>query len=112
MSGLYAEGYGDTMDSEPERTAMTWATFLHLYIPFYTFQYAIGISAAHAAAERIVSGVSGAVDGYHAFLAAGGSRYAMDLFALGGVDLSTKAPIEAAFRELEGNVRKLEELAN
>lgn len=111
MSELYAEGYGDAMDSEPERTAMTWATFLHLYIPFYTFQYAIGISAAHAAAERILRGEPGAVDGYHSFLAAGGSHYAMDLFKLAGVDMSTKAPIEAAFRELEANVRKLEKLA-
>ena len=111
MGALYAEGYGDAMDGEPERTSMTWATFLHLYSPFYTFQYAIGISAAHAAAERILTGVSGAVDGYHAFLAAGGSRYAMDLFKLAGVDMSSKAPIEAAFRELEANVTKLEEMA-
>lgn len=112
MGGLYAEGYGDALDSEPERTAMTWATFLHLYSPFYTFQYAIGISAAHAAAERILKGEPGAVDGYHAFLAAGGSRHAMDLFKLAGVDMSTKAPIISAFRELEVNVRKLEEIAN
>ena len=111
MGGFYDEGYGDALDSEPERTAMTWATFLHLYSPFYTFQYAIGISAAHAAAERILSGQPGAVEGYHTFLAAGGSRYAMDLFKLAGVDMSTKAPIEAAFCELEANVRKLEELA-
>ncbi len=111
MGALFAEGYGDTLDMDATRTPITWATFLHLYSPFYTFQYAIGISAAHAAAERILSGVSGAVDGYHAFLAAGGSRYAMDLFQMAGVDLSTKAPIEAAYRELEANVRKLEEMA-
>jgi oligoendopeptidase F len=111
MGAYFAEGYGDTLEMDALRTPMTWATFLHLYSPFYTFQYAIGISAAHAAAERILRGEAGAVDGYHAFLAAGGSRYAMDLFALAGVDMSAKAPIEAAFRELEANVRKLEEMA-
>lgn len=127
MGELYAEGYSDSMDSEPERTAMTWATFLHLYSPFYTFQYAIGISAAHAAAERIQGELrspqlrgaerseatkqSPAVVGYLAFLAAGGSHYAMDLFQMAGVDMSTKEPIVSAFRELESNVRKLEELA-
>jgi oligoendopeptidase F len=110
MGALFAEGYGDTLEMDAARTPMTWATFLHLYSPYYTFQYAIGISAAHAAAERILTGVPSAVDGYHAFLASGGSRYAMDLFALAGVDMSTKAPIEAAFRELEANVSKLEEL--
>ncbi|MEX1248859.1 MAG: M3 family oligoendopeptidase [Anaerolineales bacterium] len=111
MGALFAEGYGATLADDPARTAITWAQFLHTYIPFYTFQYAVGISAAHAAAERILAGEKGAADGYHRFLQAGGSRYAMDLFKLAGVDMSTKAPIEAAFRELEANVAKLEELA-
>ncbi|MEX2160664.1 MAG: M3 family oligoendopeptidase [Anaerolineales bacterium] len=111
MVELFAEGYGDTMADDPQRTSITWAQFLHLYIPYYTFQYAVGISAAHAAAERILAGEKGAADGYQRFLQAGGSRYAMDLFKLAGVDMSSKAPIESAFRELEANVRKLEELA-
>jgi oligoendopeptidase F len=71
----------------------------------------VGISAAHAAAERILAGEKGAAAGYHRFLQAGGSRYAMDLFKLAGVDMSSKAPIESAFKELETNVRLLEELA-
>jgi oligoendopeptidase F len=111
MAGLFAEGYGDTMDDDPERTAITWAEFLHLYIPFYPFQYAIGISAAHAAADKVLAGEEGAAEGYRNMLAAGGSRYAMDLFKLAGVDMSSKAPIEAAFSELKANVAKLEELA-
>lgn len=111
MAGLFAMGYGSTMQDDSPRTAITWAQFLHLYIPFYTFQYAIGISAAHAAAERILSGEPGAAAGYHRFLQAGGSRYAMDLFKLAGVDMKSKEPIKAAFRELEANVTTLEELA-
>jgi oligoendopeptidase F len=111
MSSLFAEGYGSTMEDDAARTAITWARFLHLYIPFYTFQYAVGISAAHAAAERVLAGEKGAAAGYQRFLQAGGSRYAMDLFKLAGVDMSSKAPIEAAFRELEANVAQLEELA-
>ena len=111
MAGLFAEGYGATMEDDPGRTAITWAQFLHLYIPFYTFQYAVGISAAHAAAERVLAGEQGAAAGYHRFLQAGGSRYAMDLFKLAGVDMKSKEPIEAAFRELETNVATLEGLA-
>ncbi|HKY78443.1 MAG TPA: M3 family oligoendopeptidase [Anaerolineales bacterium] len=111
MAGFFAEGYGATMEDDAARSAITWAQFLHLYIPFYTFQYAVGISAAHAAAERVLSGEKGAAAGYHRFLQAGGSRYAMDLFKLAGVDISSKAPIEAAFRELEANVAQLEKLA-
>ena len=107
---LFAEGYGDTMADDPERTAITWGQFLHLYIPFYTFQYSVGISAAHAAADRILAGEDGAVEGYLEFLKAGGSRYAMDLFKLAGVDMTSEEPIEKAFAELEMNVAKLEEL--
>jgi oligoendopeptidase F len=48
MSGLYAEGYGTALSDDSRRTSITWATFGHLYEPYYTFQYATGISAAHA----------------------------------------------------------------
>lgn len=112
LSEYFAEGYGSSMADDSGRTAITWAQFLHLYIPFYSFQYAVGISAAHAVAEKVLTGQAGAVDGYHRFLQAGGSRYAMDLFGLAGVDLSSKAPIEAAFRELDANVTQLEILVD
>ncbi|MEX2142977.1 MAG: M3 family oligoendopeptidase [Anaerolineales bacterium] len=111
MSGFFTEGYGATMEDDSARTAITWAQFLHLYIPFYTFQYAVGITAAHAAAERVLAGEESAAAGYQRFLQAGGSRYAMDLFKLAGVDMSSREPIEAAFRELEANVAQLEQLA-
>ena len=42
------------MTDDPERTAITWAQFVHLFIPFYTFQYAVGISAATALANGLV----------------------------------------------------------
>ena len=61
------------MSDDPERTAITWATFLHLYMPFYTFQYAIGISAAHAVSDKVRAGEPGAAENYLAFLKAGGS---------------------------------------
>lgn len=48
MADLYAEGYGDTLADDRTRTAITWALFPHLYMPFYTFQYAVGLSAAQA----------------------------------------------------------------
>lgn len=111
LGEYFAEGYGESMADDPKRTAVTWTQFLHLYIPFYSFQYAVGISAAHAAAEKVLGGNPEAVAGYHHFLQAGGSCYAMDLFALAGVDMSSKAPIEAAFRELETNIAQLEQLA-
>lgn len=108
---LYAEGYGDTMSDDNKRTSITWAQFLHLYIPYYPFQYAIGISAAHDITDRINAGEENVAENYRDMLKAGGSMYAMDLFATAGVDMTSRTPIEKAFKELDWNVTKLEELA-
>jgi oligoendopeptidase F len=110
MQELYAEGYGDTMKDDPARTGITWAQFLHLYEPFYTFQYAIGISAADALAAKILAGEKGMAERYIEFISAGGSLYSMDLFELAGVDMSTSATVEASFKELARLVDQLEAL--
>jgi oligoendopeptidase F len=110
MLEKYSEGYGTTMSDDPGRTQITWATFLHLYMPFYTFQYAIGISAAHAAADKVRAGEPGAAENYLEFLKAGGSLYTMDLFKLAGVDMASPEPVEKAFEELKANVDMLEKL--
>jgi oligoendopeptidase F len=110
MQELYAEGYGETMKDDPARTGITWAQFLHLYEPFYTFQYAIGISAADTLAAKILAGEKGMAERYIKFISAGGSLYSMDLFQLAGVDMSTPAPVEASFMELSQLVDQLEEL--
>lgn len=110
MANLFAEGYGETMSDDPERTAVTWAQFIHLYIPFYSFQYAVGISAANALAQNVLHGSSTDVENYLAFLRAGSSQYTMDLFQTAGVDMATPEPIEQAFGVLSGFVDRLEEL--
>jgi len=111
MKQYYAEGYGDTMTDDPERTAITWAQFGHLYYPFYTFQYGVGISAATALANGVKAGKDGAADNYLAFLKAGGSLYTMDLFNLAGVDMASPASVEDAFKTLSDMVDQLEKLA-
>ncbi len=110
MRRLFQEGYGDHIDAD-ERVGTTWAQFGHLYIPFYTFQYAAGIAAANALADDIDAGKEGAVDSYLAFLRAGRSVSTVDSLLIAGVDLNTAAPIERAFEVLEGYVVELEMLA-
>ena len=110
MADLYAVGYGDTMTDDRQRTAITWAQFGHLYAPFYTFQYSIGISAAHALAGQILDGSGGAVDNYLNLLKAGSSLYAMDLFKLAGVDMTKPAVVEKTFGVLADLVDRLENL--
>ena len=110
MGDLYSQGYGTTMTDDRERTSITWSQFAHLYVPFYTFQYAIGISAAHALAEDVIAGEEKAVENYLEFLKAGVSLYAMDSFKLAGVDMSGPRPVEKTFKVVENLVDRLEGL--
>ena len=108
---FFAEGYGDTLQDDPQRTSITWAEFGHLYLPFYTFQYSVGISAAHALAHRVLTEGSPAAQDYLKFLKAGASLYPMDLFNLAGVNMASPQPVKKAFVVLEGMVAQLETLA-
>jgi oligoendopeptidase F len=111
MTALFREGYGDEVAVDDERVGITWAEFpTHLYLNYYVFQYTTGISAAHALAEPILAGETGALERYLAFLSAGSSVYPLDGLRAAGVDMTTPAPIEAAFRYLEGLVDRLDGL--
>jgi oligoendopeptidase F len=110
MSGLYAEGYGATMTDDPGRTAMTWAQFGHLYEPYYTFQYATGISAAHALSADILAGVPGSRERYIQLLSAGCSAYPLDVLQAAGADMRTPAVVEKTYGVLARMVDELESL--
>ena len=110
MSDLFAEGYGTTMTDDRERTGITWATFGHLYASYYTFQYATGISAAHALADKVLSGEANAAENYVKFLSSGSSAYPLDVLKIAGVNMLSPEPIERTFKVLSGLVDRLEAL--
>jgi oligoendopeptidase F len=110
MADLFQEGYGDEVEVDRERVGITWAQFsTHMYSNFYVFQYATGISAAHALAAGVLAG-RGAADSYLAFLKAGGSLYPIDALKLAGVDMTSPAPVEATFATLASYVDRLSDL--
>ena len=111
MADLFAEGYGDDLAMDRERTGITWAEFsTHLYSNFYVYQYATGISGANALAANVLAGAPGAVDRYLEFLHAGGARYPLDALQRAGVDLSAPEPVDAAVAVLADYVTRLESL--
>ena len=110
MADLYAEGYGSEMQFDRDRTAITWATFGHLYQDYYVYQYSTGISGAHALSRRILAGVPNAAEDYLRALRVGNSMYPLDTLKLAGVDMSTPQPIEETFEILANMVDRLEEL--
>ncbi len=108
MFDLFAEGFGSELEFDRERIGIIWAQFGHLYADYYVYQYATGISGANALAKRILSGVPHAAEDYVRFLKAGASVYPLDALKMAGVDLTTPAPVEAAFEVLLGLVDRLE----
>ncbi len=110
VADLFEEGYGGELAIDRERIGITWAQFGHMYMNFYVYQYATGISGAHALVQRVLQGVPGAAQNYIDFLKAGASVYPLDALRTAGVDLSNPQPVEAAFANLAEIVDRLEEI--
>ena len=111
MASLFAEGYGDGVVVDVDRVGITWAQFAtHLYRQFYVYQYATGISGAHALANRVLTEGESARQEYIEFLSAGDSLYAIDALKRAGADMTTPEPVESTFKVLEGYVEKLASL--
>lgn len=110
LADLYAEGFGDQVALDRERVGINWAAFGHLFADYYVYQYATGISAAHALASRILRGEAGAAAAYREFLKAGSSLYPLEALKLAGVDMTTPQAVEDTFAVLADMVTRLDEL--
>ncbi|HKL87130.1 MAG TPA: M3 family oligoendopeptidase, partial [Treponemataceae bacterium] len=110
MTSLFSLGYGDGVEIDPAREGSTWAQFGHLYSNFYVFQYATGISAAHALASPILAGDESAVARYREFLSSGSSVYPVDALKKAGIDMSGPQAMEKGFEVLSSLIDRLEKL--
>jgi len=114
MADLFAEAFGPDValdGADRDRLGSTWMQFsTHMYSNFYVYQYATGISGAHALAKKVLAEGQPAADAYLSFLKAGGSGYPLDLLKAAGVDLTSPEPVEAAFATMASYVDRLETL--
>jgi oligoendopeptidase F len=110
MADLFTEGFGPKVKIDRPRVGMVWSTFSHLFADYYVFQYATGISGAHALSSKILRGEPNAADNYLGFLKAGSSDYALNVLKKAGVDLSTAKAVEETFAVMESYIDRLEEL--
>ncbi len=95
------------IDKEVE---IEWARIPHFYYNFYVYQYATGISAAMALAERVVNGGIPEREAYLTFLKSGSSKYPIEILKAAGVDMRTPEPVTAAINKFENLVSELEKL--
>jgi oligoendopeptidase F len=98
--------------------ASEWAFIPHFYFNFYVFQYATSIAASMFIAERIRSEAAGDAaqrpqrDRYLQMLRAGSLRYAYDMLRDAGVDLATSEPFDAAMREMNAIMDRIEAIVS
>lgn len=111
LNQLYADlnekYYGLSKADNPE-IQYEWARIPHFYYNYYVYQYATGFAAASYLADKVVHGTQADIDRYLDYLKAGNSDYPLNVIKKAGVDMTTSAYLDAAFRIFE---ERLDELA-
>ncbi len=102
--------YGDGIVHDDE-IKYEWARIPHFYNSFYVYKYATGIISAISIVRAILSEGDGAVQRYFTFLQSGGKTDPVSILQGAGVDLTTKAPFEAAMQEFKDTLEEFKSLS-
>jgi len=115
--GLVRDYYGHAAGvcEVDELLGIEWAFIPHFYRAYYVYQYATSLVASTSIAKAIRdearAGKGAKVrDGYLAMLAAGGSKFPIELLKEAGVDMTTSKPFEAAIAEMNGIMDEMERI--
>ena len=106
---LNKDYYGEGIIHD-EEIAYEWARIPHFYNSFYVYKYATGIISAISIVKRILAEGKPAVDDYFRFLSSGGCTDPVTILKGAGVDLTTKAPFEAAMEEFKATLDEFKSL--
>ena len=106
---LNQDYYGEGIIHDKE-IAYEWARIPHFYNSFYVYKYATGIISAISIVKRILTEGQPAVDDYFKFLSSGGKTDPVTILKQAGVDLTTKAPFEAAMQEFKDTLEEFKSL--
>jgi len=90
--------------------AHEWSYIPHFYRDFYVFQYATSFTAAEALSAKVLAGDADATRRYLTFLAAGGSKYPIDLLRDAGVDMTTDEPLDLTMQRMNDVMDEMERL--
>lgn len=101
--------HGNALELHPE-ASIEWARIPHFYYNFYVYQYATGISAALALADKVLNGGDKEREDYLTFLKSGESVYPLDALKIAGVDMRSVQPVKQAIQRFRELTVELEEL--
>jgi len=121
LSKLYLEtvrayyGHDQGVCQVDDLIAAEWAYVPHFYYDFYVYQYATSMVASSAISKEIKEEAKKgkstvARDRYLAMLAAGGSKFPVDLLKDAGVDMTTSKPFDAAIASMNAIMDEMERI--
>jgi oligoendopeptidase F len=87
-----------------------WAYIPHFYSPFYVYQYATSMAAAHHFATALEANRPGARERYLAVLRSGGAQHPVPLLKTAGLDMTSPEPYRALVRQMDRLIDEMEKL--
>lgn len=105
------EFWGDAVELT-EGAELTWMRQLHYYKGLYPYTYSAGLTIGTMASKRIKNEGKAAVDDWIKTLSAGGSKDAVGLAKLAGVDITTDKPLLETIEYLSDIVDEIEKLTD
>lgn len=101
--------YGDTVELLDE-TKYGWIRRTHYFRPFYLYQYAVGVSCACFAANKILSGDKEFLQKYLNFLKSGGTKFPIELLKDAGIDVTSEEVFETAINYFDELINEFDKL--
>ena len=95
-----------------EGAELTWMRQPHYYMGLYSYTYSAGLTVATQMCKRIENEGETAVEDWKKVLAAGSTVTPVELAALGGIDITTDAPLLDTIATIGGIIDEICELTD
>lgn len=101
-------GHDDEICIVDDHVKSEWSYVPHFYYNFYVYQYATSFTASTALSEKVLKGSDADKQRYLDFLAAGSSKYPVELLADAGVDMNTSEPFDLTIAKINQVISEME----
>lgn len=101
--------FGDSVEVD-EQILWEWSRIPHFYSSFYVYQYATGISAACALAQKVLKEEPLAKEKYIEFISSGSSLDPIATLKRAGVDMTTSEPVDSLLIYFKSLIVQLQEM--
>jgi oligoendopeptidase F len=107
---LLVKYWGPEVAFDPVRSPLTWMRIPHFFYNYYVYQYATAYSGAVALSRKVLSGGETEREQYLDILRSGCSRYPVETIKLGGVDMTSRGPMDDVITLFGSLIDQVEEL--